>query len=671
MLSYAKNFVILASLLLLHTGCAINQTQVNADREALNNWQKIPAQEAEYYKTKHTDLPDNEKNGGKPIWGLALSGGGQRSASVSIGFLEALHKANILDKLDVISTVSGGSYAAYWWFTKKHIAKNKLGDAEENILANVKTPLFSRNFTCNQCQELLIAGVSSNKCYYEDINACNEGDKKIERYQNHRFYFNTSNHSNLLTFAQQVNHFKYMEIAGKAVGWLPTIPMHWIANGLFDMRLNLNLFQNYYENGLERDYGFYPKALNECNEPYNEPLKCYANTTSRFSLDSEIASKDLFDKTIGPNTLPYWVINTTSEYSHTKLPKIFRNLFNGAYSDRLYDNVYEFTPLQQGSPRFGYFPIEANQQNDAKQDSIFNVKLSRQVAISGASIDDLPRLANVGADVINLSLGQYINNPAVADRSSANLHRFIPFPFYWLNQYTHDETSPFIYLSDGGHSDNLGAYSLIRRGVKNIIVLDAEHEKSSKGLTIAQFEALNSLRTKLKDEQGICLNVDEAFLKSFNFKKSANSVFKIPVYKCDCPADKQNIENQIATIYYVKLSIDYDSSEFIDKKNSDGELSKGQNIYDVCRDVKQDMSHEAIPYDEMPLNQQTERYSCTTRYYASKTDAKNGKFPHDSTADIFYDVSQFASYTALGYDLGRELVGAMQNNDLKYFEVAE
>ena len=94
-------------LFLSLTACATNQAQKSADIVALKNWQQIPMQEAEYYTTKHAGLPDAEKNQGKPIWGLALSGGGQRSASVSIGFFEALHKASILDKLDVISTVSG------------------------------------------------------------------------------------------------------------------------------------------------------------------------------------------------------------------------------------------------------------------------------------------------------------------------------------------------------------------------------------------------------------------------------------------------------------------------------------------------------------------------------------------------------------------------------------
>lgn len=52
----------------------------------------------------------------------------------------------------------------------------------------------------------------------------------------------------------------------------------------------------------------------------------------------------------------------------------------------------------------------------------------------------------------------------------------------------------------------------------------------------------------------------------------------------------------------------------------------------------------------------------------AKKDAEDGEFPHASTADIFYDVSQLASYTALGYDLGRELLRGMQIEDLEYFE---
>jgi NTE family protein len=44
--------------------------------------------------------------------GLALSGGGYRAAAYHIGTLRALNRLGILDKVDVISSVSGGSITA-------------------------------------------------------------------------------------------------------------------------------------------------------------------------------------------------------------------------------------------------------------------------------------------------------------------------------------------------------------------------------------------------------------------------------------------------------------------------------------------------------------------------------------------------------------------------------
>ena len=60
--------------------------------------------------------------GGQVDWGLALSGGGFRSAAFSIGVLKALYEKKLLDEIDVISTVSGGGYASYWMYSKSHAA---------------------------------------------------------------------------------------------------------------------------------------------------------------------------------------------------------------------------------------------------------------------------------------------------------------------------------------------------------------------------------------------------------------------------------------------------------------------------------------------------------------------------------------------------------------------
>jgi hypothetical protein len=59
---------------------------------------------------------------GRPTAGLALSGGGIRSASFGLGVLQALLENHVLDKIDYLSTVSGGGYigAALTWFRKRH-----------------------------------------------------------------------------------------------------------------------------------------------------------------------------------------------------------------------------------------------------------------------------------------------------------------------------------------------------------------------------------------------------------------------------------------------------------------------------------------------------------------------------------------------------------------------
>ena len=56
--------------------------------------------------------------GGDVDWGLALSGGGLRSAAFSIGAMKALYDIGVLDDIDVISSVSGGGYASYWLYSR-------------------------------------------------------------------------------------------------------------------------------------------------------------------------------------------------------------------------------------------------------------------------------------------------------------------------------------------------------------------------------------------------------------------------------------------------------------------------------------------------------------------------------------------------------------------------
>lgn len=68
------------------------------------------------------------------LWGLSLSGGGVRSGLYSVGALKGLHDIGLLDRIRVISSVSGGGYAAYWLFANHsadggRFAETSLDDA--------------------------------------------------------------------------------------------------------------------------------------------------------------------------------------------------------------------------------------------------------------------------------------------------------------------------------------------------------------------------------------------------------------------------------------------------------------------------------------------------------------------------------------------------------------
>lgn len=67
---------------------------------------------------------------GRPrkIRALSLSGGGLRSATFNLGFLQALNDGERLDSFDYFSTVSGGGYVGGWWSAWLARAERKPGD---------------------------------------------------------------------------------------------------------------------------------------------------------------------------------------------------------------------------------------------------------------------------------------------------------------------------------------------------------------------------------------------------------------------------------------------------------------------------------------------------------------------------------------------------------------
>jgi hypothetical protein len=127
-----------------------------------------------------------------------------------------------------------------------------------------------------------------------------------------------------------------------------------------------------------------------------------------------------------------------------------------------------FSPLFVGSEATGYAPTCDNECDNEKAD--YDVTLATAMAISGAAAS-----ANMGASTIP-ALRFSLAPSRVGDkqRSRSWYTNFGPLYFTLETFGLLDENTPNVYLTDGGHFDNLGLYELFRRRCKVIIATDAE-----------------------------------------------------------------------------------------------------------------------------------------------------------------------------------------------------
>ncbi len=72
--------------------------------------------------------------------GLALSGGGYRAAAFHLGVFRKLNKLNILEKIDVISCISGGSIAGAYYV----LNKNNFEEFEKSFTTNLQKSCIRR-----------------------------------------------------------------------------------------------------------------------------------------------------------------------------------------------------------------------------------------------------------------------------------------------------------------------------------------------------------------------------------------------------------------------------------------------------------------------------------------------------------------------------------------------
>lgn len=542
----------------------------------------------------------------RPERGLALSGGGTRSASFSIGVMKALQENGILDKIDVISSVSGGSYASYWYFMQNYYLNRKgLGNpGDDELSSRFKEDKVKKLYEKSK-NEFTEKGVG---ILFSDIeNSQGNSINNLSCPDLYRFQYTLQNSSEITNYEKkngfEANVKNTLNNFGNVSTYILSIPFHWLINGVFNGSCNLNPLRHYYQNGIERSYGYVPLAYS---------LRGFANDKcllfdNKFLIKNfpRASAKDvnLYNmqkylenyKEINKKKLPYFIINTSADYSSQKSRR-------SSVKDPC-TSVYEYTPWSFGSGLTGYRQIENDKSND--------ISFGKAVSISGAAVSSLYEPIDIAGNsettstilynvlnVFNFDLGYKIKNH---DSNKSGLSHNIgwlidklPFVHYPKVLFTDNKKYDDIILSDGGHIDNLGVFSLIRRGVKKIIVVDAEQDADS------TFSSLKRLNQNLKKQMGMCIRFDNKDVPTSVYHcTDKKAIFRLFV---DGYVNEQGEEDPIE-LFYIKLSID---------KNN------------------------------------LKEYPVTVADFAST----NNWFPHNKTSDIFYDAPQFKAYRDLGYKIG-------------------
>lgn len=416
---------------------------------------------------------------GEPVVAVALSGGGSKAGPFALGVLEALIRANDLEEIDIVSSVSGGGYAALYMYSRAADIASGSAQAPASLADGFADCLPRRYTMVDPSAEVVTApilGLPICPRYYN--NYYEPGDPY--RFQNHlRGYQNLLREDFVYTSTSQ-NHGGVNLSMAKHVGasLLTAVPHH-LVNTLFDWKLRLSPTGKTYDQNILRTWGHTSAPLSQamCGErecprvPVREPpggLTFDQLGTLIVRSRSPECATSVRGKVCN---LPAWYINTTATNHPVKQHFV-------AYPYTFQD-VFHFSAEGYGSDSLG--TEFWSQRNPLAP----RASVPQAVAAAAAFFDITPpndfppwlRLTTAGVEhVLNLSWGHIYPNYTLPEREyyrRRTVHRLLPFPLYLFHHNDYGRDGIHIRLSDGGRAENLGVYTALRLGSTDIIVVDA------------------------------------------------------------------------------------------------------------------------------------------------------------------------------------------------------
>lgn len=309
--------------------------------------------------------------------------------------------------------------------------------------------------------------------------------------------------------------------------------------------------------------------------------------------------------------------------------------------------------LHCGSFRVGYRPT-------AQYAGTEGITLGTAMAISGAAAS--PNMGYHSSPVLSLvmtffnaRLGWWLPNPGPNGKSvwGDASPRFSLAPL--LNEAlgkTTDENK-WVYLSDGGHFENLGLYEMVMRRCKRIIVVDGGCDLDFK------LEDLGNAVRKIQIDLGVPITFDPAVALDRGpvQKNSHRFIGKIRYSHCDLTQAQLNRLRELEQIQplgdaelkeYGELSRNQNRSTEQERRYQELNGRRGRKV-DEEKEYKNLVSADGIlVYIKASLN--GNEPADVTQYYKS-----HDAFPHESTANQFFNESQFQSYVRLGMHVVDEI----------------
>lgn len=585
-------------------------------------------------------------------FGIALSGGGIRSAVINLGILKTLNKFGILEQADYLSSVSGGGYTgSYVQATLRENKDLQALFAEEHIdymrrrgeylfpgtgwykLWNQFTLVVAYlvSWIMSMLSPLVLVALLVGGLFYIDYNEL-VSFVPDPTAKNALLTYGLYGLAAVLLVHYIVNitlvyrldasfWFERTEAALVGLGLLSfAVPFalgmrvhrspdvdQWLL--LFTVVVVLVLLGFFTNPNATSFHRYYRKQLADA-------FLHFAGSSRNALLTQLLGSREMGAKSY---LAPYPLINTCLNLQSSSDPN-----FQGAKAS----DYFLLSPLHCGAKLVGYVPT-------AQSAGYNRMTLPAAVTISAAAINPglgaySNKLFSVVLTLLNLRLGFWVPNPEKLTVSPP----LVWWPFYFFYELLGriGTDKKMVNISDGGHIENLGVMELLRRRCKLIIAVDAGADPAY------IFSDLENLTIRARNELGIDIRfrpgqIPEEVLRvnpSHGYSRQRFAVADLmQLWEKKMVDGEEVVEHfpagrKIGSFVYVKSSV-------------------------TAPQGKPDLSRED------PLKYGTYKYKI---YHPA--------FPHESTADQFFDPIQWEAYFQLGQFIAADILGC---DDLNQFDV--